>query len=235
MNIKKPLHIFFLYTQQTFLILRKDLAAEARTKESFPQMFTFAILLIVIINVTMQIGTAWHSVLPGLLWITFTFAGMLGLNHSFTLENENECLQGLRLCPVPRSVIYLGKLVGNFFFMLLTELLLFPVIVILFNLTPGLYFIPLGLVIVLGTFGFTVIGTLFAAMSANTRVREVMLPLLVFPIVIPILIAAVKLTATILTQQSWKGIAFGIRFLMVFDVIFLGLALLMFEFVIENE
>ena len=234
-DIKKNWSVVGLFLRQVFLILWKDLIAEMRTKERFPQMFTFAILLIVIVNITMQIGTSVQDIFPGVLWMTLTFAGMLGLNHSFTIERENECLQGLRLCPVPRSAIYLGKMIGNFFFMTMTELMLFPVIVILFNMSPGMHFFPLGLVVLLGTFGFTTIGTLFAAMSSNTRTREVMLPLLVFPVVVPILIAAVKLTGKILAQKPWAEIVFGIEFLFIFDLIFMGLSVLTFEFVIDSE
>ncbi|MBD3308226.1 hypothetical protein GF339_17400 [candidate division KSB3 bacterium] len=224
-----------LFVRQIFLILWKDFLAERRTKESFPQMLMFALLILVIFNVTIQIGTPLQDFLPGLLWIAFTFAGILGLNHSFSLEHDNACLEGMRLCPVDRSAIYLGKVLGNFLFMVLTELILFPVIVILFNLTPGRHFITLAGVVLLGTLGFTAIGTLFAAMSANTKIREVLLPLLVFPIVIPILIAAVKATTKILAQQPWAEISFGIQFLIVFDLIFLGLATLTFEHILESE
>jgi heme exporter protein B len=223
------------YFRQILLVLWKDLIAERRTKESFPQMFTFALLIIVICNIAIQVGTPLQDLLPGILWIAFTFAGILGLNHSFLIERENSCLQGVRLCPIDRSVIYLGKMLGNFIFMGMTELILLPVVVVLFNLPIGRYLYRLGVVMVLGTLGFVIIGTLFAAMSAQTRIREMMLPLLVFPVVIPILIAAVKATGNILAQKSLVDIKFWLHFLGVFNLIFLGLSILMFEYIIESE
>jgi heme exporter protein B len=183
----------------------------------------------------MQIGTSLQDLLPGILWIAFTFAGILGLNHSFLIERENNCFQGVRLCPVDRYVIYLGKVLGNFIFMGMMELVLLPIVVVLFNLPVGMYLGRLGIVMVLGTFGFVIIGTLFAAMSAHTRIREMMLPLLVFPIVIPILIAAVKSTGEILAQKSLVEVKFWLHFLSVFDLMFLGLSILTFEYIVESE
>jgi heme exporter protein B len=223
------------YFRQILLILGKDLIVEKRTKESFPQMFTFALLVIVICNVGMQIGTPLQDLLPGVLWIAFTFAGILGLNHSFTVERENSSLQGILLCPIDRSAIYLGKVFGNFIGMSLIEVVLLPIVIVLFNLPVGLYLYRLGVVMGLGTFGFVIIGTLFAAMSAHTRIREMMLPLLVFPIVIPVLIAAVKSTEKILAQKSLSETEFWLHFLSVFDLIFLGLAVLTFEYIVESE
>ncbi|GAK56049.1 heme exporter protein CcmB [Candidatus Vecturithrix granuli] len=217
------------------LIVRKDLLAETRTRESFPQMAAFAVLLLVIINITLQIGTAVQEILPGILWIILIFAGILGLNHSLALEHENDCLHGLRACPVPRCTLYLGKIVGNFLYMALLELILWPVVMALFNLSLGWSFLPLAMIFLLGTLGFVGIGTLFAFISTNTRMREVMLPLLLFPIILPILLAAVKSTGKILAQKPWIEIRFELQFLIVFDLVFLGLALLLFEYIIENE
>ncbi len=216
-------------------IFLKDLMTEKRAKELFPQMLAFAVLILVIFQITLQIGVPVQDVLPGILWVALTFAGMLGLNHSLTVERENECFSGLRLCPVSRSAIFLGKMAGNWFFLLLMAAVVFPVIVILFNLTPGWYFVLLGVVVVLGSFGFAGIGTLFAMMSAQTRIREVLLPMLVFPVLIPLLIAAVNTTAKILAQVPIQELWFGLKFLAVFDAVFVGIALLAAEFVIESE
>jgi heme exporter protein B len=224
-----------LYFRQILLILWKDLVTEKRTKESFSQMVTFALLVIVICNVAMQIGTTIQDLLPGIIWIAFTFAGILGLNQSFTLERENNSIQGVLLCPVDRSAIYLGKVVGNFLMMSLAEVILLPVMIVLFNLAVGVYLYRLGVIMMLGTFGFVIIGTLFASMTAHTRFREMLLPLLVFPIVIPVLIAAVKSTGKILAQKPLAETLFWLNFLCIFDLIFLGLAMLLFEYIIESD
>ncbi|MDY0093026.1 MAG: heme exporter protein CcmB [Candidatus Vecturithrix sp.] len=217
------------------LIVRKDLLAEMRTRSSFPQMAAFAILLLVIINITLQTGVVVQEIVPGILWIILIFAGTLGLNHSMTLEHEHDCLQGLRTCPVPRYTLYLGKMIGNFLMMILLELILWPGAMILFNLPPGWFLLPLTGVFGLTTLGFTSIGTLFAMMSANARMREVMLPMLLFPIILPLLLAAVKSTGKILAQKPWTEIQFELQFFVVFDIVFLGLALLLSEYILENE
>lgn len=213
----------------------KDVMMEKRAKEMFPQMLAFAVLILVIFQITLQLGIPMQDVLPGILWVALTFAGMLGLNHSLAIEQEHGCFSGLRLCPVSRSAIFLGKMAGNWFFLLLMAAMVFPVIVVLFNLTPGWYFVLLGIVIALGSFGFAGIGTLFAMMSAQTRIREVLLPMLVFPVLIPLLIAAVNITAKILAQVALQELWFGFRFLAVFDAVFVGIAVLTAEFVIESE
>ena len=213
----------------------KDLMMEKRAKEMFPQMLAFAVLILVIFQITLQIGIPAQDVLPGILWVALTFAGMLGLNHSVAIERENGCFSGLRLCPVSRSAIFLGKMAGNCFFLLLMAAVVFPMIVVLFNLTPGWHFILLAVVIALGSFGFAGIGTLFAMMSAQTRIREVLLPMLVFPVLIPLLIAAVNTTANILAQGALQELWPGLKFLAIFDVVFVGIALLVAEFVIESE
>lgn len=217
------------------IIVWKDLLTEMRHRESFSQMAAFAVLLLVIINITLQIGVVVQEILPGILWIILIFAGTLGLNHSLALEHENDCLQGLRTCPVPRYALYLGKMAGNFLYMIALELLLWPVVIILFNLSPGWFLLPLAMVFLLGTLGFVSLGTLFAFISANTRMREVLLPILVFPIILPLLLAAVKSTGKILAQKPWFEIRFELQFLVVFDLVFLGLALLLVEYILENE
>lgn len=223
------------YMQQVLTLVWKDIAVERRTKEIFPQMAAFSVLIIVIFQVAIPLGTPMQDLLPGLLWIALTFAGILGLNHTFFVERENECLQGLRLCPMARSGIYLGKIIGIFLMMSAMECVLFPVLLVLFNVTPGMYLFRLGMVAILGTLGFAAIGTIFAAMSANTRIREVLLPLLVFPVMIPLLILAVNVTEKIFAQKPWAAMASEISVLCVFDAMFLGLSMLMFEYILDSE
>lgn len=221
--------------QTIAVIVWKDLLAETRSRESFFQMVIFAVLLLVIVNITLQIGVMATDVLPGMLWIILIFAGTLGVNHSLAREQENDCLQGLRTCPVPRWTLYMGKVIGNVLFMTMLEGILCPIVMVLFNLSPGLFLFPLIVIFLLTTLGFTSIGTFFAMMSTQTRMREMMLPLLVFPLMLPLLLAAVKSTGKILAQKPWLEIGFELQFMFIFDLVFLGIMLLLCEYIFENE
>ena len=182
-------------------ILWKDVILELRTKDIVVSALVFALLVIVVFSfaVTPTPQTV-AFVAPGILWISFTFGGVLGLNRSMALERESGGLHALMLAPVSRDLIFFGKMLGTFLFMLLVEVAVFPVFAVLFNfslLLPGL--IP---VAVLATLAIATIGTLFAAIAANTRSREVMLPLLFFPVVVPVVIAAVEASTAVLQGDS---------------------------------
>ncbi len=215
-------------------IVWKDVVCELRTKETLSSMFVFALLAIVIFNFAFQLrgDERVGLIAPGVLWVAFTFAGVLGLNRSFIKEKDHGCLEGLMLCPVDRSAIYAGKALGNLAFMLLMEAIALPMFAVFFNLPvlmPSLL-----LVILLGTVGFAGVGTLFSAISVNTKAREVMLPILFFPVVIPIVIAAVKSTAQIFDGVSFDQSMPWINLMLAFDVIFLVVSFLSFEYVVEG-
>jgi heme exporter protein B len=167
------------------------------------------------------------------LWIAITFAGMLGLSRSFVLERDRGVIDGLLLAPVDRSTIYFGKMIGNVLFISLVEIIILPFYIVLFN--QPLSVIPaLGSVIILGTIGFAGVGTLFSAMAVHTRAREVLLPIMLFPVVIPVMLAAVQLTAGILDQLPFEDVQHWLALLVVFDVIFIVASVIMFEFVVEE-
>jgi heme exporter protein B len=214
-------------------IVAKDLAAELRTKEILTSMLVFAFLVVVIFNFSFELRNVDMAALgPGILWVSFTFAGILGLNRAFALEKDRGCLEGLMLAPVDRSVIYLGKVIGTFLFMIVMEAVALPIFGILNDvpfLKPAL--IP---VILLGTLGFVAVGILFAAMAANTRTREVMLPILLFPMVVPVIIASVKATGAVLADQPLSTVSEWIILLITYDVIFLVVCFLTFELVLEG-
>lgn len=216
---------------KVFAILWKDILSELRTKDIITSLLVFALLVIVIFNFAFK-PEKIELVASGVLWVAFTFAGVIGLSRSFVLEKDKGCLEGLMLSPVGRDVIYLGKMLGNLAFMLIVEVIVLPVFLVLFNLP---IFIPrLVLIVVLATIGFVCIGTLFSALAVNTRAREIMLPILFFPIVSPIIIAAVKSTALILAGKSWGSMSSWLQVMVAFDVIFLVVSSLVFEFVIEE-
>jgi heme exporter protein B len=214
-------------------IVWKDILAELRTREMFSSMLVFALLVIVIFNFSFELRVENVAlVAPGVLWVTFAFASTLELNRSMATEMENDCLDGLFLAPMDRGVIYFGKMLGNLIFISAIEAIMLPIFSVLFNLS--LIQLPLLLTLFLGTVGFAAVGTLLAAMAVNTRAREVMLPVLLFPVILPVVIAAAKVTGGILDGVPLAELAYWLRFLVAFDIIFLVVSYLTFDFVVQG-
>jgi heme exporter protein B len=221
--------------KKIWLIVQKDLISELRSKEIFSSMFFFVVVVIIVFNFSFEIGEEkLADILGGILWVAFLFAGVLGLNRSFLLEKEKDCLQGLMLCPVERGLIYFGKFIGNLIFLLVVILFSLPLFSVFFNLNILRIFPLLSLVIFLGIIGFISVGTILSAMSVNTRMREVLLPILLFPIVIPVLIASVKATSKIFLGFGMKEISGWLKLLFAFDIIYIVVCYLTFEYVIEE-
>jgi len=224
-------------------IAKKDLKAEFRTKQMLNSMMIFALLVIVIFSFAFgneasifipALGRKITDLLaPGMLWIAFTFAGMLGLSRSFAGEKEEGCLEGLKLCPVDRSEIYNGKVVSNAVLMFLMEITTIPIFVVLFNYDIK-NLMGLALVVILGTFGFIFVGTLLSALTVNTRTREILLPVILFPVLIPVILSAVTATKIMLSSGGISEIAGELQILAVYDIIFFILAQLVFEYTIED-
>jgi heme exporter protein B len=218
---------------KTLAIVWKDVLAELRTKEMFSSMFVFALLLIVIFNFSFDLRVEKVAeVAPGVLWVTFAFAGTLELNRALSSEIEGSRLDGLLLAPMERSTIYFGKMLGNLLFISATEAVMLPIFSAIFNLNliqPAFL-----LTVFLGTVGFAAVGTLLSAMAANTRAREVMLPVLLFPIILPVVISAVKLTAGIFDGLPWASLASWLRLLVGFDVIFLTVSYMTFDYIVQG-
>jgi heme exporter protein B len=214
-------------------IIWKDLAAELRSRELLSAMLVFALLVILIFNFALELDAkARSTVTAGVLWATFAFAGTLGLNRSMAMEKDRGCLDGLLLAPVDRSAIYFGKAVGNLIFMLIVEAIVLPVYSVLYSINlfdPGLL-----LVILLGSIGYVAVGTLLSAMAVQTRTRDVLLPILLFPLVIPVLIAAVKASTGFLQGMDIGDIRPWINLLIVYDVIFIAVAFMVFDYIVEE-
>jgi heme exporter protein B len=221
------------FLRKVLAIVWKDVRAELRTKDILSSMLVFAGLSVLIFQFAFDLrADNVRLVLPGVLWIAITFAGVLGLNRSFILEQDRGSLEGLLLAPVDRSAIYFGKLIGNLLFIFIVELLLLPLMTVLFNvwlLSPALL-----LVMALGTIGYAAVGTLFAALSINTRAREVMLPILLFPVMVPVFVAGVQAVGRLLDGDSLADIARWVQLLVAYDAIFLAAAMLLFDFVVEE-
>ena len=214
-------------------VVWKDLAAELRSRELISAMLVFALLVIFIFNFALELDPKTRaSVTSGVLWVTFAFAGTLGLNRSMAMEKDRGCLDGLLLTPVDRSAIYFGKAVGNLIFMLLVEVIVLPVYSFLYSTNlfqPGLL-----LVILLGSVGYIAVGTLLASMAVQTRTRDILLPILLFPLAIPVLIAAVKASAGFLESIPMAEITPWLNLLVVYDIIFTAIAFMVFDYVVEE-
>lgn len=224
-----------MMSRAVLIIAWKDILSEFRSRETISSMLIFCLIVVVIFNFMFEPGSSLvREMIPGILWVAITFAGILGLNRSFIYEVDQGCLLGLLLCPVEHYMIYLGKMLGNFFFMLIMETIIIPLMVILFNIDLLDILLPLGLIVFLGSLGFAAVGTILSAISVNTRAREILLPVLLFPISIPILLAAVKATSSLINEGTMVAAQSWVKILVGFDIIFLVISSLLFEFVVED-
>jgi heme exporter protein B len=220
---------------KVWAIVGKDLTTEFRSKEMILSMSLFAFLVLIIFGFAFEIGfKKIDGLIPGILWVAFIFSALMGLSRSFGSERDGGTLPGLRLCPVSAWNIYLAKMIGTFIFTAIMEIFSLILLMILYNLNLLPFLLPLGLIIFLGTLGFSAIGTIFSAMSSTTKAKDVMLSILVFPISVPLIIASVKATGTILDGKSLQAVASWIKILVAFDLVFLLLAYLTFEFIMEE-
>ncbi len=214
-------------------VVWKDLAAELRSRDLISAMLVFALLVILIFNFALELDIRTReTVTSGVLWVTFAFAGTLGLNRSMAIEKDSSALDGLLMAPVDRSAIFFGKAAGNLIFMLIVEAIVLPVYSVLYNVNlfrPGLL-----AVILLGSIGYIAVGTLLASMSIQARTRDVLLPILLFPVVLPVLVAAVRTSTGVLEGMEAEAIWPWLNLIIVYDVIFLALALMVYDYVVEE-
>jgi heme exporter protein B len=225
---------FSSYLRKVLAIVGKDIAAEIRTKEMLSAMFVFSLLVIFIFNFAFDLRAENQQTLaPGVLWVAIAFAGMLGLSRSFILERDRGVLDGLLLTPVDRSAIYFGKMIGNVLFISLVEVVILPFFIVLFN--QSVVALPLlAGVVIAGTIGFASVGTLFSAMAVHTRAREVLLPIMLFPVIIPVMVSAVRLTGAILDKTPFGEVSQWVTLLVAFDAIFIAASFMLFEYVVEE-
>ena len=223
------------YLRKILAIVWKDIVAEFRTKEMFSAMFVFAVLVIVVFTFAFDLrvsGERVRQVAPGALWVAFAFAGILGLNRAFVAEKDRGCLEGLLLAPVDHTAIYFGKMISTVLFMLVVEALMLPVFTAFFGVNlfdPGLV-----LVILLGTVGFASVGTILSAMTAQTRAREVLLPILLLPVAAPVLIAAVKATGGLLDGLTMGEVSLWWQLLLAFAFLYPAIAFMTFDFIVKE-
>ncbi|MFA6108383.1 MAG: heme exporter protein CcmB [Candidatus Latescibacterota bacterium] len=223
------------FLRRVLAVMRKDVRAEWRTRERLSPMLFFVLLVLLVFNFSFDLGgAALHEIGPGVMWSSFVFAAVLALNRSFADEQENGCLDALLLAPGDRGAIYAGKMLGNLVFLLTLELLVLPLFALFFNLSPGLHLLALVPILVLGAASLAAAGTLFAAMSSNLRLRELLLPLLLLPMVVPALIACVEGTALVLQERPLAEMLPYLKILIAYVTVFVTLSLLLFEHVVEE-
>jgi heme exporter protein B len=218
----------------TAVILSKELRTEFRSRELLGTTLVFVLIVLVLFSFTFNptVGEA-RRFGPGLLWLAFLFAGSLMLQPSFLREQANDTLSGLRLAPVDPFSILAGKMAANFLFLMLVEILLLPVFAVLYNIAILPVVAPLLLVLALGTVGLATTGTVFSAVAAQARLRELLLPLLLLPVLAPVLIASTEATVGVLRDPSDLSVVW-LTFLVSFDVIFLTAAWLVGEYLLEE-
>jgi heme exporter protein B len=213
----------------------KDLLVERRSKETLNALLFFALALLFVFQFALDADRErLAAVLPGLLWLAFILSGMLGLGRVFLGERENDCWEGLLLAPGDKSAIYLGKLAGSLALMFVVEAIVLALFALFFNVDLGPVLPPLALVIALGTLGFAAMGTLFAALTAQARARELLFPVLLLPVLVPVLLGTVKATEAVLLREPLGDVAHWLKLLLAADVIYVVGGLLTFDFILEG-
>ena len=215
-------------------IAAKDLRSEMRTKEAFNASFAFSIVILVLFSFAFDPSSEeLRTISGGLLWLVYSFAGALVLNRSFARELQNDCLDALVSAPVPVAAVFFGKVVANYFLLMIVETAALAVFSILYNTHFSAQFWPVVLVMFLGTWGMTVIGTMFSALTVNLRMREMMLPTLVYPLLVPALMAAMTLTSDLMNGTPLGGDnMIWLRVLAGFDFIYTVLAMVFIDIVL---
>ena len=213
----------------------KDLLIEHRSKETLNALFFFALLLLFVFQFTLGPDRErLAGALPGLLWLGFILSGLLGLGRAFVVERENDCWEALLLAPGDKSAIYVGKLAGNLLLMFIVEVMLLVLFGVFFNLDLVPALPALVVVIGLGTVGFAAIGTLFAAMTTQVRARELLFPVLLLPVQVPVLLATVQATEAVLLGEPLGAVAHWLKLLAAADVVYVAVGVLTFDFVLEG-
>ena len=221
------------YLRAVGAVIWKDFRTEWRNRESLSAMLVFALMVILIFNFALELDLqAKASSSAGVLWTTFIFAGTIGLNRSLAVEKDRGCLDGLLLAPVDRSVIYFGKAIGNLIFMLIVETIVLPI----FSFLYGFNVFQAGFlgVVILGSIGYSAVGTLLSTMVVQARTRDILLPILLFPLTLPVIIAAVKASQGFFQSLPLEEFLVWVNILVAYDLIFIAVAFMVFDYVLED-
>jgi len=223
------------YMRRAWIVVWKDVLSERRSKESLNALVFFSILLLFVFQFALGPERARvETALPGLLWLGFILAGLLAFGRTFLVERENDCWEGLVLSPGDKSAIYLGKLAGNVLLMAVVEAVLLVLFTVFFGLDFTGVLPALSLVLALGTLGLAAVGTLFGAITAQLRARELLFPVLLLPAVVPILLGSVSATQIVILGQPLAEAGAWLKLLAAADLVYLVVGVLTFEFVLEG-
>lgn len=222
------------YARRAFIVLWKDWLIERRSKSSLNAVVFFALILLFLFQFALGPDRErLHAALPGLLWLGFILAGLLGLGGVFLVERDNDCWEGLLLAPGDKSAIYVGKLAANLVLMTLVEAVILALVGVFYGIDLYAVLAPLAAVVALGTIGIAAVGTLFGAMTAQVRSRELLFPVLLLPMQVPVLLATVSATEVVLAGRPLAEAAAWLKLLAVADTVYLVIGLLTFEFVFD--
>ena len=223
------------FARRALVVAWKDLLVERRSKETLNALIFFALLLLFVFQFALGPDRErLAGVLPGVLWLGFILSGLLALGRTFVVEREHDCWEGLLLAPGDKSAVYLGKLAGNLALMAVVETLVLALFVVFFDIDLGRAFPGLVVVVALGTVGLAAVGTLFAAMTAHVRAREVLFPVLLLPVQVPVLLATVKATEALLAGEPLGAVAHWVKLLAAADVVYLAVGVLTFDAILEG-
>jgi len=215
-------------------IILKDLRLDLRSKENFFSMLFFSIIILLVFAFALPADAESQNVLaPGIYWVTFLLSGILSLSRSFQAEKENGCMDALLISPISRGSIFLGKMAGNVIFIMIVQALLIPLFSVFFTPSAWVHFGEMYLLGFLATVGFSALGTLLSGLTTDLRFKEILLPVLLFPMLIPLLLAVVKITQSLLENQGFAGDLNWLKLLIGFDLIFIIVSYLTFDFVME--
>ncbi|HMG00709.1 MAG TPA: heme exporter protein CcmB [Gemmatimonadaceae bacterium] len=218
-----------------WLIARKDLAIEFRTRSAFLSAVVFSLLGLVIFYYAWDpTAVTAADLAPGVLWIIFTFSGLLGLHRSFGVETADRAIDALLASPVSREAIFLGKAFANLVFVAAVQALAMPALALFYNLRFGDVAAPLIAIAILAAIGLVAVGTLFSAMAVNTRLAELLLPMLALPFFVPIVIAAAQATSKLLSGRPIVEIGAWLKLLLAFDIVFVAACTLAYAFTVED-
>lgn len=223
------------FARRALIVAWKDLLVERRSKNTLNALLFFSLLMLFVFQLALGPDRErLASVLPGLLWIGFILSGLLALGRTFLIEREHDCWEGLLLAPGDKSAIYLGKLAGNLVVMLIVEAFVLALFVLFFNIDIGGALPGLALVIALGTVGLAAVGTLFAAMTAHLRARELLFPVLFLPMEVPVLLGTVQATEALFLGEPLTAVSHWLNLLLAADLIYLTAGILTFDFILEG-
>jgi heme exporter protein B len=223
------------YARRALIVAWKDLVVERRSKETLNALLFFSLALLFVFQFTLGPDRErLAAVLPGVLWLGFILSGVLGLGRTFLVERDNDCWEALLLAPGDKSAVYVGKLAASLALMLVVEAIVLALFTLFFNVDLWPVLPGLVLVIVLGTLGIAAVGALFAAMTAQVRTRELLFPVLLLPVLVPVLLGTVKATEALLLREPLTSVAHWWQLLVAADVVYVVVGLLTFDVILEG-